>query len=207
MRPSTGGAAGEPDPNSPSCGIDPGPARDLPRLSFRQYAGVLRDGVILSLGGDAANADAVLAEIAPALAAVPADEMPKLQSVGYPTFRRVGQDVTPDYVRATYDVAVAVGKSLSRADRLPKVMGNCERGKDCIRSMIERIGSRLFRRPLLPEEIDLYVRAHGGEDTIDATGVADVIAALISAGPTRSAACARTSSAVCSRASTRSRLA
>lgn len=156
----------------------------LRRLTRVQYANTLADLLTFALG-DRNAALSVESALAATLAALPADERPKLEQDLHGTYRRLDQGVGQSHVDAWYEVGVRAGLELTSPERISAVVGSCatdDAATDgCLDAFIERFGARALRRPLTTEEVAFYRGFYGDTGQADSAGYADVIGAFLSA--------------------------
>ena len=154
----------------------------LRRLSRMQYVNTIRD-LVRTIAPT--HAIAVLAEIDPVLASLPADARvhPKGDKRG--GFRRLDQTVQQDFVNVGYDLAVVLGRALtSSKERIEEVAGPCATDADptndakCLDDLITKVGVLAHRRALGDDERALY-RATAGTDLVKPPAIADVIGHMI----------------------------
>lgn len=154
----------------------------LKRLTAQQYQNSMRDLVRAS---GLADADAVLAVVAPDLSRYPADRL-----VGAPTdkhggFYRLDQAIQQTHIDVSYDVAVGVAAEMvSTPARRTALIGACatdantQNDAACLRTFVGRFGALAERRPLTAADLDFYVAA-AGATPVDPGALADVITLLL----------------------------
>ncbi|MBK7860653.1 MAG: DUF1588 domain-containing protein [Archangiaceae bacterium] len=183
--PPKGWVPGAPKPQF-SCAPDAPAVAAVPllRLSRVEYLNTVSD---LVRRANPAEAAAVLGEVQAALSRVPPDSR-----VGAPGERRGGfavadQSLQQALVDATYDVAVALGRSLtSSAARRKTLLGACAtdtstaNDRACLESFVRDFGARAFRRPLDDAEVTALM-AVALDAPVAAASVADVLALLFTA--------------------------
>jgi hypothetical protein len=193
-------ANNKPDPNNPDDPNNPKPGEpaqpfscdvsaaqpELPmvRLSHDQYARVLRD--VVELGGGA-DADAVWASVGPLVEGLPADSRVALPGWTHGGFTKLDQAVQQGHVELSLEVAQEVGAQLTATPaRLERLVGGCAVDADadndaaCLDDFIRRFGQRVLRGPLTEEDVAFYREVHDASG-VDAAGVADVVAVMLSA--------------------------
>jgi hypothetical protein len=162
------------------------PVASLRRLTMTQYQNSVRDLVGWALA-DEASSQAVMDELAPTLAAVPADVREAVPQDLHGSYRRLDQSLQQNHVDAMYAASVAIGAALSKPDRLARVAGDCAtdadagNDADCLTGFIERFGARVLRHPLEADEIEFYASVYGDDSTADPAAYADLIGVLMSA--------------------------
>jgi hypothetical protein len=155
----------------------------LRRLSLVQYRNTVRDLVRFVLPADAEAIDGELTLLF--------DALPEDRRVGpdkhYAGFTHLDQDVQQDHIDASYDVAIALGASLTASSaRLETVVGACatdaDEGNDdaCLDDFIRRFGERALRRAVSDEDVAFY-RSPAGDAPFDAPDYADAITLLLTA--------------------------
>ena len=154
------------------------------RLTRVQYENTVRDLLDYALG-DSMQALEVYASLGSLLDSLPNDERPKLEEDLHGTYRRLDQGVAQSHVDNWYAVAGRVAEQLTASGRLESVIGACgvedSETPDCVRSLVEDLGARVFRRPLSDEEVDFFVGFYGDTSVADPVAYADVIAGLLNA--------------------------
>jgi Protein of unknown function (DUF1588)/Protein of unknown function (DUF1592)/Protein of unknown function (DUF1585) len=151
----------------------------LRRLSHTQYVNAVSDLLRHVLP---AEADAVIAELAPLFDQVPDDQ--RIGPEHYARFSRLDQAVQQDHVDATYDVANAVGAALGVGPRLAEVFGSCAADADpsnddiCVDEFIRSFGERALRRAVTDDDVAFY-RQPAGVAPFDAADYADVAALML----------------------------
>jgi len=157
----------------------------LRRLSRVQYLNTVR-ALVTEIAPK--QATAILGETGTVLDRLPADARVNPTGDKHGGFRRLDQTVQQDFVDATYDAAIAVGKALtSSKERIEALAGACatdgNTGNDaaCLDEMIRRVGAIVHRRPLEDADVALY-RETAGADRVAPAALADVVAHMLS-GP------------------------
>jgi hypothetical protein len=189
----TGGPAGPVTPVAPSaptfsCDANAvPPSLPLRRLSDLQYTNAVRDAIAFALGGDAAAAP-VMTALQGALVQLPVDDPAHVPEAPSGSYSRLAQDLAQAHADAYYAIAVAVGAQLGRRERLGTLLGTCatdaatDNDATCVDAFIRRFGERVYRRPLLDDDLAFYRRFYGGAVTggIDPAGIGDIVAGLLS---------------------------
>ena len=157
----------------------------LRRLSRVQYLTTVHD-VVSEVAPK--QASAILAEVKAPLDKLPADARVNPTGDKHGGFRRLDQTVQQDFVDATYDAAVALGKAMtSSKERLEALAGSCATDADasnddkCLDDMIRKVGAIAHRRPLVDADVALY-RETAGSDRVKPEALADVVAHMLT-GP------------------------
>lgn len=175
-------------PNGPStptnfvCDDSVVPAQTpLRRLSRVQYENTMRDIVRFA---NAAEADAILADVEPLFDLVPGD-VRSGPDKHYGKLSRLDQAVQQEHADGSYAVATAIGAALtSPTDRLEALAGTCatdgDAGNDdaCLDAFIRKFGERAMRRPVTDEDVAFY-REVAGAPPFDAPDYADAAAMLL----------------------------
>ncbi|NUP05218.1 MAG: DUF1592 domain-containing protein [Polyangiaceae bacterium] len=156
------------------------PELPLRRLSRSQYENTLRD-LIGWVSPD--EREAIWAEIAPTVATMPVDVVPK----EYGALHRLDQAVHQETVDAAYHVGEALGHAwTSSPTRLEAFAGVCATDADtsndaaCIDDFIRRFGSRALRRPMLDEDVAFY-RQVVDPGPLEPEDFADLVTTILSA--------------------------
>lgn len=160
------------------------PEQPLMRLSREQYERTLRDVVGLAAGPDA---ESVWSAVALRVEKMPQDARIGLDGHTHGGFRRLDQAVQQDHVDVSLEVAEEIGRQLTSSPaRLERLVGACavdaDAGNDaaCLDAFIERFGGRALRGPLSAEDVAFYRGVHDAAG-VDAAGVADVVAVMLTA--------------------------
>jgi hypothetical protein len=162
------------------------PVQAWRKLTASQYRNTLRDLLAFALR-DANAATTVINGLSASLGRLPADERQKLPQDLHGSYRRLDQSTDQLYVDVTYDVAVAAAANLTSAARLGSVFGACAtdgmpaNDSDCLSAFIQKFGERALRRPLTTDEVTFYRGVYGPAAGTDPAGLADVVAALLTA--------------------------
>lgn len=173
-------------PESPfSC--DPelsSPHLSLRRLSREQYARSIRDILTWAIGS---SGEAVAHDLAGLIARMPEDTRTNPLGGSHGGFRRSDQNIHQQHIQASYDVAVAVARRLTR-EHLETLTGACGRDADsgndaaCLDAFIRRFGERALRRPLATSEVEFYRDVAGPiADGIEPEAIQDVIVVMLTA--------------------------
>lgn len=167
-----------------SCNQDAHATRDLQRLSRKQYENTLRDLLQRSVSG--ASATAVLQSATSALASFPNDTITKDAPFGV-----MDQAVSQAHADALLSVGTSVAQALTASsDRIAELVGSCASAKSstasamqtCVDDFIARFGKRALRHNLNQDEKSFYREVYAASSgTIDAQGLADVIAVMLNA--------------------------
>jgi hypothetical protein len=185
-----GGGMASDSPSAFSCDNSAAPtALGLPRLSQSQYQNTLHDLIKFALQGDESGTQTVLSSqaVTAALADYPPEQHPTVPGDRFGTFQRMSQDVQDSHIRATYEVAVAVGAQLTAANLLGTVVGTCatdtktSNDATCITNFITNFGARALRRPLTSDEVTFYQGFYGTSTAITPAAFADTIAGFLTA--------------------------
>jgi hypothetical protein len=154
----------------------------LRRLSKVQYANTLRD---LLRRIAPTQADAVLAAVAPQIAKLPDDLRTAKDGDTHGGFRRLDQGVQQGHVDGSYEVAIAIGKELTKDQgRLGALVGACatdaDRGNDgsCLDAFVKKVAPLAHRRPIDDADVAFY-RETAGADPVSAAAIADVVALML----------------------------
>jgi hypothetical protein len=190
----TGGTGGTPTSDKPavafSCDVTATPASTpLVRLSQAQYTNTIHDIVKLALKGTDQDAMNLLksSSVSAALADYPPETRATTPTDRFGTYLRLNQDVQDAHIKATYEVAVAVGAMLTAPYNMNRVFGSCatdmiaSNDADCITSFLTTFGARALRRPLTPDEVTFYRGFYGSSDVVDPAAFADLIAGFLTA--------------------------
>jgi hypothetical protein len=173
-----------------SCDVTVAPASTpLVRLSQTQYQNTIHDIVKFALKGSEADTMAVLnsAAVTAAMADYPAETRATTPTDRFGTYLRMNQDVQDAHIKATYEVAVALGAALTSSGNMGKVFGTCATDTDasndasCISSFLTGFGARALRRPLTPDEVTFYQGFYGTGTTVDPAAFADLVAGFLTA--------------------------
>jgi hypothetical protein len=167
-----------------SCNPDTRAAKELQRLTRREYTNTLRD--LITRSTDAASADAIMTTLQPSLASYPADAVHK----GAP-FATMDQSVSQSHVDALIEIGGAVASELtSSPQRLQQLVGSCAGAKSsnagamtsCVDGFIAKFGRRALRHELNEGERKFYREVYGSSGaTLDTQGIADVITVMLNA--------------------------
>ncbi len=162
-----------------SCDTNARAAKTLQRLSRPELINTLRD--LLTAGTNADTANAVLKAVDGSVQQYPADAVSKLAP-----FATMDQSVSQTHVDALMSIGVAIGQQLtSSADRLKLLMGSCATGGNaasCVDAFITKFGARALRHQLNDAEKQFYKDVYASTaSTVDAQGVADVVAVMLQA--------------------------
>jgi hypothetical protein len=179
-----------PDLDDLSCDESLAPAAiPLRRLSRRQLSNTIGDLVQGAMGREGGGeGDAVLAEIASALAAMPEDLPTGEEGRTRGGFRRLDQAVHQAHIDAANNLGIALGRAMTATpERLQVLVGACATDDDssndeaCVTDFIARFGERALRRPLTADERAFYVQVFVGESvsSLDPAGIADVVAVMV----------------------------
>jgi hypothetical protein len=173
-----------------TCDMSSAPAATpLVRLSQAQYTNTIHDIVKFALKGSEPDTMSVVSasDVTTGMADYPPEERLKTPNDRFGTYLRLNQAVQDSHVRATYEVAVAVGNELTQPARLGKVVGTCATDTDttndasCIDTFIQTFGARALRRPLTADEATFYRGFYGTSNTIDKAAFSDLIAGFLTA--------------------------
>jgi hypothetical protein len=158
-------------------------ALPLRRMSRVQYSNTVTDLVRFILPADA---DAVLSDLGPRFANLPADT-PKGPDKHYAAFTSLDQAIQQEHADGIYALANAAGASLTATpERLGAIAGDCATDADgsnddaCLDAFIKKLGECALRRPITSDDVTFY-RTPAGQAPFDAADYADVIALLLSA--------------------------
>lgn len=161
------------------------PEARLRRLTTAQYRNTLRD-LVASATQDPAAGDAVLAKVA-SLSMVPIDEREKTADDLHGSYRRLDQTLQESRVGAYYQVGVDLGRELTTAELLPKVVGTCATDGNaandaaCIDTFVKTFGARAYRRPLTDDEVTFYRKVYGTSTAQVAEAYADIVGVMVNA--------------------------
>lgn len=181
------GADDDPAPSEFECDPSLVP-EELPlrRLTKVQYENTVRDLLRWAVPADA---EAIVQEVAPLLAAVPDDARMTPPGMKHGGFSRLDQSVHQEHIDTTYAVSRAVGDALTRdTARLAAAAGECAVDGDatndeaCVSDFITRWGLRTYRRPLTADEIDSYREVFDGDGAtqgMEPVAFADVLAVML----------------------------
>jgi Protein of unknown function (DUF1592)/Protein of unknown function (DUF1588)/Protein of unknown function (DUF1595) len=173
-----------------SCDVSAAPASTpLVRLSQGQYTNTVHDIVKFALKGVEADAMSVLnaADVSTAMGSYPPETRATTPTDRFGTYLRMNQEVQDMHIKATYDVAVAVGAELTQPARMAKVFGTCATDADatndaaCISSFLTTFGAHALRRPLTADEVTFYRGFYGTSNTVDPAAFADLVAGFLTA--------------------------
>jgi hypothetical protein len=173
-----------------SCDVTASPASvPLVRLSQTQYTNTIHDIVKFALKGSEPDTMALLksSAVSAAMADYPPETRATTPSDRFGTYLRMNQDVQDAHIKATYEVAVAVGAGLTAPYNMNKVFGSCatdmiaSNDASCIASFLTTFGARALRRPLTPDEVTFYRGFYGTSDVVDPAAFADLIAGFLTA--------------------------
>jgi hypothetical protein len=187
---STGGKPGANADVAFSCDVTVSPASiPLVRLSQTQYTNTIHDIVKFALKGSEPDTMSLLtsAAVSAAMADYPPETRATTPSDRFGTYLRMNQDVQDAHIKATYEVAVAVGAVLTAPYNMNKVFGSCatdmiaSNDADCIASFLTTFGARALRRPLTPDEVTFYRGFYGSSDVVDPAAFADLVAGFLTA--------------------------
>ena len=175
--------------NAFSCDMTIAPtSTPLVRLSQVQYQNTIHDIVKFAMKGNEGFTMGTLnaSEVATAMADYPPETRPTTPNDRFGTYLRMAQDVQDSHVKATYEVAVALGAQLTKAMNISQVFGSCafqatKPDAACINNFITSFGARALRRPLTPDEVTFYRGFYGTSDVPDPAAFADVIAGFLTA--------------------------
>jgi len=156
-------------------------AKSLQRLTRVEYENTLRD--VLRASTSEATASAVMDAIKASIATYPSDATDKSKP-----FSTMDQSVSDAHASALLRIGTEVGKALtSSQQRLDEVL-QCSGSKSasssasCVDGFITRFGKRALRHELNQAERDFYREVYASNSaSIDAAGVADVIAVMLNA--------------------------
>jgi hypothetical protein len=170
-----------------SCDAAQTPAElPLRRLSRVQYTHSVH-ALVERTGLPAAERAAVLAALEPALARFPPDRKAGAPGDTHGGFTQLDQAVQQGHVDATYAVAVALGRDLTRTPaRLAGLLGGCAtdastaNDAECLTAFLRSFGAAALRRPLGAEDLAFYAAA-AGDTPVAPEAVADVVALLLTA--------------------------
>ncbi|MFT3767944.1 MAG: DUF1592 domain-containing protein [Minicystis sp.] len=177
----------EPPKSTPTSFVcDPAAIPDalpLRRMSRAQYTSTVQD---LVRWADPADADAILGELSPRFAALPADT-PKGPDKHFGAFTSLDQAIQQEHADGIYALANAAGASLTKQpERLAAVAGACatdamdENDDDCLDNLIRTFGERALRRPITDADVTFY-RKPAGQAPFAAADYADVLALIMAA--------------------------
>lgn len=159
------------------------PEAPLRRLSRRQIQATIADLVQYAVGSTEDAAE-IVRSLESVTRTIPNDATPTLAHA--PSFRRADLAVTDHLVESTYHLATAVGRALADRSRLARTVGECatddrsENDEVCLRSFIERFGSRALRARLTDEDVDFYARfAREAGGPVGSDNVANVVAGML----------------------------
>ena len=173
-----------------SCDMTVSPASTpLVRLSQTQYQNTVHDIAKFALKGDDKNATNLMTNspVAAAMADYPPETRATTPNDRFGTYLRMNQDVQDAHIKATYEVAVAVGAELTQPYNRNAVFGSCATNTittddaDCINNFLTTFGARALRRPLTPDEVTFYRAFYGTSTTVDFAAFADLIAGFLTA--------------------------
>lgn len=173
-----------------SCDMTIAPAATpLVRLSQTQYQNTVHDIVKFALKGSEQDTMTVLnsAGVSAAMADYPPETRATTPGDRFGTYLRMNQDVQDAHIKATYEVAVALGAALTTSANLGKVVGACATDTDttndaaCISNFLSTFGARALRRPLTPDEVTFYQGFYGTSTAIDPAAFSDLIAGFLTA--------------------------
>jgi hypothetical protein len=139
----------------------------------------LRD--LLTSSTNSATASAVLQSLDGALAQYPADAVSKIAP-----FATMDQSVSQAHVDALMQIATTVGQQLSASsERLKTLVGSCATSGNasaCVDTFIANFGRRALRHELNDAEKQFYKDVYDSRSsTVDAQGIADVVAVMLNA--------------------------
>lgn len=163
------------------------PELPLRRLSKQQYAGSITSLVRWAM--PPADADAIVVELDPLVATIPDDAREAIAGETHGGFRRLDQTVHQEHVNASYDVATTLARELFATEaRRTALVGACATDADtsnddaCLDDFISRVGARIMRRPLEPDELPFFRSVYDGDGTavgMDPEAFADVITVML----------------------------
>lgn len=175
-------------PSQPPPGTLPVPAATavetpMRRLSATQYGNALQALARRALPKDGDEvASSILALLRQAV--YPPDALKDLEGARHGGISRTDQAMQQVHVDASYAIALALARDLTASEeRLVQLLGPCRNGgnaETCLTSFIERFGRLVLRRPLDSSDVDFY-RSIADPTPGDATGIANVIALLLTA--------------------------
>lgn len=164
-----------------------GPEATLRRLTLTQYHNVLRDLGLLALGTQG-RADQFFTDISWRIDDILPPEVRELVSVDpHPTFRRLDQSLQQAHAESFYESSLVVADQLLRSDRWGFTVGTCATDSNtandaqCLTDFLNRLGSRMYRRPLTAEDIAFYESAYGADKTADRNNYINVMVLLLNA--------------------------
>jgi hypothetical protein len=151
----------------------------LRRLSHTQYVNTIH---ALLQGTVPSIAAAVLREVDPQLQLLAPDVRRGLPGDTNGGYAELDEDVLDAHVGASYDLAVAIGKSLtSSTDRITTTFGACATNGNpsddaaCLTSFLQGFGALAQRHPLGADDVQFYAQAIGGsvlpDDLADLVGL------------------------------------
>ena len=162
---------------------DPGVAVPLPRLSGVQYENAMRD--LIAVLPATRRTAATTAYNNTRHNRKPADRVVGPPNSKHGGYTNLDQEVSDDWIAATYEIALAMGDALTRSDGdVRALLGTCamaagEPSQACLGSFVREFGSRAFRRPLTDADVAFYLeQVHQHALPAD---VADVIALILTA--------------------------
>jgi len=154
----------------------------LPRLSHDEYLATVHDLVTEALPGEA---DAVLADIMPAAALLPADQLVGQPNDKHGGFARLDQTEQQEYADVPFDVAVKLGAELtSTPARVAALAGPCTNGGTsldaaCLTAFVHHFGELALRRPPSDDDVAFYAGTATASPATPAD-LANVIAVMLS---------------------------
>lgn len=154
----------------------------LPRLSRIQYEATLRFAIARA---NAAQADAIWAQVAPVFDRVPKDQhlvAPGDLKGGY---ARLDQSIQQTQVDASFDVAKAIAAELtSTTARVGTLLGGCATDADtandraCLEAFLRGWGARVLRAPLPAADVTFFADV-AGTTPVERAAVADVLTVVL----------------------------
>jgi hypothetical protein len=135
----------------------------LRRLSHAQYVNTIQALLAATVPSIAST---VLSEVQPQLQVLPPDIRTGLPGDTNGGYAELDQTVGDGHVGAGYDLAVAIGKSLtSDTSRINALFGTCATNGDptddvaCITTFLQGFGARAQRHPMADDDVQFYLQA------------------------------------------------
>lgn len=146
------------------------------RLTRRQLVQALGD-ITRQLSGDSTLAASV-AGLVTEQALFPPDTLVNPDSARHTGFERLDSTLSTRQVGALHSTAVSLATSLTNSSaRVTQLLGSCSDNATCLANFVRKAGRLVFRQPLTPAEVDIYVAAAGGATTGPA--LAKVLASML----------------------------
>ncbi len=153
----------------------------LPRLGRDEYLATVNDLVTESAPTFAGE---VMAALQPLWRSLPADQLVSPPSEKHGGFARVDQSQQQQYADVPFQVAVAVGRELTKTpERRTALLGACAAiaiDRSCVDAFVRRFGELALRRPLDDEDLAFYLDGVP-ENAVPVEAIANLVTRLLTA--------------------------